>query len=339
MKRPHRLTRRQCVGGLGLLAVAAFVEPALARPAVTRDSRPLLGTKVDIVAQGAQAQAAIAAAWAEMQRLEQLMSRYQPDSEVAALQRAAGRHALRVSPETFAVFERAEQLARISDARFDISVGAYDGWCFEPGKAHCPSLAELHRQHRLVDHRQIVLDPRAQEVRLRQRGMKIDLGGVAKLPILAAGMQVLKAHVLDGAMINGGGDVLVSGQLEGRDWRVGLRDPLQPERVMGVVALQEGIVASSGDYERSFVQDGQHYHHVLDPRTGLPTRGVHGVTLIAATPGVVNGIGAAAMLMGYAQAQRLLAGMPDVDSLVVGDRGQIWRSAGMSRRLQFAAAA
>lgn len=334
MQGAARLTRRRYVGGLGLLAVAAFVEPALARAGVQRDTRLLLGTRVDIVAQGIHAQAAIAAAWAEMQRLEGLMSRYQANSEVAALQRVAGRHALQVSAETFAVLQRAEQLARLTDAAFDITVGAYDGWCFEPGKTRCPAPAELQRQHGLVDHRQMVLNPRTREVQLLRAGMKIDLGGVAKLPILAAGLRVLQAHGLEGAMINGGGDVLVSGQLQGRDWRVGLRDPARPERLMGVVALREGIVASSGDYERSFVQHGRHYHHVLDPRTGMPTQGVRGVALVAAAPEIVNGLGASAMLVGYARARQLLSTRADIASLVVAADGRRWLSPGMRRRVQ-----
>lgn len=338
MKQPFQQTRRACVGGLGLLAVTCLVPPALARSGVVRATRMLMGTRVDIVAQGAQAHVAIAEAWAEMQRLEALMSRYRRDSEVAALQRMAGRAALRVSPETFAVLQRAAQLGRLSDGQFDITVGAYDGWCFEPGRVRRPAPEELRGQQRLVDYRQIVLKPGTREVQLRRAGSKLDLGGVGKLPILASGMATLKAHALEGAMINGGGDVLVSGQLEGRDWRVGLRDPARPGRLLGVVVLREGVVASSGDYERSFVRQGRHYHHILDPHTGLPTQGVHGAVLIAATQEEVNGLGATAMLVGHARAQRLLAGLPGVDSLVVGAAGQRWLTPGMRDRIQTVAA-
>ena len=120
--------------------------------------------------------------------------------------------------------------------------------------------------------------------------MALDLGGAAKVPILEAGMQALRRHGIDNAMVNGGGDVLVAGQLNGRPWRVGLRDPRAPEKMLGVLALEgQAIVASSGDYERFFMVDGQRQHHILNPATGRPTHGPHGVGLLARDAASVNG--------------------------------------------------
>ena len=327
-------TRRQLIGGLGLLSVAGFIKPALARADVVRASQILMGTRVDLIAQGPRAQLAIDNALSEMARLQALMSRYRDDSEVAALQRAAGQHAVRVSPETMAVLQQAQSLSRASRGAFDITVGAYDGWSFAPGQARLPSSEELRRQSRLVDHRMLELEPATGQARLMRAGMKLDLGGVAKLPILAAGMQVLKQHDLQGAMINGGGDVLVTGQLDGRDWRIGLRDPIKPAQLLGSVTLNEGIVASSGDYERSFWRDGQQYHHVLDPHTGMPVKGVRGLAMIAQRVEQVNGLGAMAMLIGPEQARGMLSCAQGVDSLLVDQKGKRWPSAGMSARLE-----
>lgn len=313
--------------------MAGFIRPALARADVARTSQILMGTRVDLVAQGPAAQLAIDNALSEMARLQALMSRYRDDSEVAALQRAAGQHAVRVSPETMAVLQQAQTLSRASRGAFDITVGAYDGWSFVPGKARLPSREELRRQGRLVDHRLLELDPASGEARLKRAGMKLDLGGVAKLPILAAGMQILKQHDIHGAMVNGGGDVLVTGQLDGRDWRIGLRDPMSPSQLLGTVTLKEGIVASSGDYERSFVRDGRHYHHVLNPHTGMPVTGLHGLAMIAQRVDQVNGIGAMAMLVGSEQARNMLSRSRGVDSLLVDAQGKRWHLAGMQARL------
>lgn len=111
--------------------------------------------------------------------------------------------------------------------------------------------------------------------------------------------------------------MLVSGQLQGHDWRVGLRNPLAPDRLLGVVALSDGIVASSGDYERGFVRNGQRYHHILDPKTGLPTHGPHGVTLVARSVDDVNGLGAAIMVAGAEAGRRLLVPPAGVDALII----------------------
>lgn len=332
-------TRRAMIrgaAGVPLLATGVFVRPALAAPTVTRASRRLLGTRVDIVVQSAShtaAQAGIAAAFGEMARLEQLMSRYRPESQISALQRAAGRHPMRVAPEVMAVLQAAAAVSARSGGAFDVTVGAFAGWRSGEDGGRVPDAAELARERPLVDYRAVMLDPRRGEAMLARPGMRLDLGGIAKLPILDAGMRVLRRHGLRHAMVNGGGDVLASGQLQGRDWRVGVRDPLRPARLLGVLQVSDAVVASSGDYERCFIAGGRRYHHVLDPATGLPSAGPHGVTLVAPTAAAVNGLGAALMVAGQAAAGRLLAEATGADALVAGD-GRPWMSPGMARRLQ-----
>lgn len=339
MMMPSLLDRRRCLTGLGLLATGMFVRPALASPHVQRASRDLLGTRIDIVAQGSHASKAMAMAFAEMARLERLMSRYRADSEISALNRSAGLQAVDVSIETMAVLQRGMQLARLSDGTFDITIGGYQGWSFDPASPRLPSAAQLMRERVLVNHQHLALDLKNRQARLLRAGVKVDLGGVAKLPILQAGMQVLQAHGLDGAMLNGGGDVLVTGQLLGRDWRIGLRDPRSPERLLGTLELSDGVVASSGDYERAFMHEGKRYHHVLDPSTGLPTQGVRGVTMLARTTQAVNGWGATAMLVGASKGRRLLSGLPGVESLIVDAHAGTWMSAGMRDQLKLSATA
>lgn len=332
-------TRRAIVRGAAsvpLLATGMFVRPALADPSVTRASRRLLGTRVDMVVQDnghGAVQAAIAAAFAEMARLEQLMSRYRPDSQVSALQRAAGRHPVRVAPELMTVLQAAAAVSARSGGAFDITVGAFASWRFGADGNRVPDAAELARERPLVDYRQVRLAPRRGEAMLARLGMRLDLGGIAKLPILDAGMQVLRRHGLTDAMINGGGDVLAMGQLQGRDWRIGLRDPLAPARLLGVLQVSDVVVASSGDYERCFVAGGRRYHHVIDPATGLPSAGPRGVTLVAPTVAAVNGLGAALMVAGQAAWTRLAGGSAGTDGLIVGDGGR-WMSPGMARRLR-----
>lgn len=334
--------RRRCIGGLGLLATGLFLRPALAHPAVQRASRQLLGTRVDLVVQGSHAgdsTVAIDAALAEMGRLERMMSRYRADSQVSALNRAAGRNEVEVAPELMAVLKQARQVAALSQGRFDITVGVFQGWDFTPGQTRIASEPELARQSALVNYRDLQLDEQKLQARLLRSDMKVDLGGIAKLPILQAGMDQLRRHGISNAMINGGGDVLTMGQLQGQDWRVGLRDPRAPERVIGIIRLSDGVIASSGDYERAFVHNGQRYHHVLDPRTGKPTQGVRGVAMVARSIEAVNGLGTAVMVAGNQAGRQLLESQAGVDSLIVAADSQLWMSGRMRHRLQPAAKA
>ena len=146
-------TRRSFALALPLLAGApqlALAAPAGA-PAVARQSSELMGTRVDIAiplagaALQRDADAAMARAFAEMQRLEALMSRYRPDSEVARIGAAAGRAPVRVSPEVMAVLRTAQQLHRASAGAFDPTIGALQGWRFEPGAQAVPQAREIDR--------------------------------------------------------------------------------------------------------------------------------------------------------------------------------------------------
>ena len=302
---PQGLTRRRLAMALPLLGAAALAPAALqaATPAVVeRSQRTLMGTQVDMVAQGLDAGAlrsAMDRAWSEMERLAALMTRYHPDSTVSALHRAAGRHPVPVPAEVLAVLQAAQAIAVQTHGAFDATVGALP-WQFGTAEQHLPSAQDIDAQRRLVGYRGLVIDAKAGTAFLQQRGMALDLGGIAKLPILEAGMRTLRAQGVEHAMLNGGGDVLVAGRLQGRPWRVGLRDPRAPERLLGVLALEgQAIVASSGDYERFFMAQGERQHHILNPATGRPTQGPRGVSLLARDAASVNGLGTALIALDH----------------------------------------
>lgn len=340
MNRPTSPTRRRMALALPLLGAAAWLPSAFANPqaAVLRDSKALMGTRIDIAAEGAdekQLRDGVDHAWGEMDRLAALMTRYDPASTVSAIHRAAGVHAVAVGPEVMAVLQSAQNLAAQTQGAFDITVGALKAWHFDAGQNTLPAASDIEAQRRLVGYRGLLLDERAGTARLAQRGMALDLGGVAKLPILEAGMDMLQRHGIDNAMLNGGGDVLVRGRLRGRPWRVGLRDPRAPQKMLGVLALEgQAIVASSGDYERFFMANGQRQHHILDPATGRPTHGPHGVSLLARDAASVNGLGTALMVLGSAQGQALLRSKPQVQALVAQRDQSLWRTPGMAAALQ-----
>jgi len=97
--------------------------------------------------------------------------------------------------------------------------------------------------------------------------------------------------------------------------------------------LSEGFVAASGDYERFFLENGHRYHHILNPKTGQPTTGPHGVALVSRKLEDINGMGAAIMVAGAAAGRRLLQLSTGVDTLIAESGQGLWMSPGMSQRL------
>ncbi len=330
------LSKRALLLGLvvALMPVAACRRP---EPEVHRESRPLMGTVVDVAVEGRDIRAlreATEAAYREMNRLSDMMNHYDPRSVVSEVNRQAGVRPVRVPPELMQVLQMAERVSRRTHGAFDITVGSLKGWSFNPEHPAIPSPRQIQEQLPLVNYRNVVLDPGAATVFLRRRGMRIDLGGIAKLYILHAGMEILERRGIAHAMINGGGDVEVLGTVHGRPWRIGVRDPRRPEGVFAVIELTHGFVVSSGDYERYFIKDKVRYHHILDPKTGYPTHGPRQVTLVADDLDTVNGLSAAVMVLGMHEGQALIEHTPGLEGLIVGRDGQLWMTPGLEKRLK-----
>lgn len=329
--------RRRLVLALPLMACGLVVTPVRASTGIHQSARVLMGTRVDLTLQGDDTTAlpaAAEAAFAEMTRLADMMSRYRGTSVVSAINLLAGLQPVPVPPELLRVLLMARQAAQASGGDFDATVGSLRDWNFDTNQPSIPSAQQISEQLSLVDQKNgLVLDERDGTAYLVKRGMRLDLGGIAKLPILQAGMRQLQRHGVVNAMINGGGDVLVMGLLNGRSWRVGLRDPRQPDQLLGVVALNQGFVAASGDYERFVMHEGKRLHHILDPKTGYPTKGPHGVTLISNQLEKINGLGTAIMVAGADAGRVRVTRTSGLDALIVDADGSLWLSPGMARRL------
>ena len=334
-----QLRRRHLLMALPALAFGLVVAPVQARTGTHQASRVLMGTRVDLTLQGADdglLETAANDAFTEMTRLADMMSRYRSTSVLNAINLSAGLQAVPVPPEMMRVLSMAQQAARNSDGAFDALVGSLKDWNFDPQHPATPSDRQIAQQLPLVSVKGLVLDEHRGTAYLTTRGMRLDLGGIAKLPILQAGLHRLQRMGITNGMINGGGDVVVMGQMNGRPWRVGLRDPRQPDRILGTVSLNHGWVAASGDYERYFMRDGKRMHHILDPKTGYPTHGPRGVALISDKLEDINGLGAAIMVSGMEVGQQRVALSAGLDAMIVGADNSVWLSPGMRRHLALA---
>lgn len=318
------------------LAAWPIASQSRAEPVRLRESRPLMGTLVDIAAVAddpAQLQAAQAAAFDRMSRLVSVMSHYEPTSRVAAINLAAGLQPVPVEPELMQVLAMARRVSQRSGGAFDVTIGSVGRWHFDAQYPQMPTPGYISAHLPVVDWRKLILNDRAGTAYLTKRGMRIDLGGIAKLPILQAGLDSLRQHGITNALINGGGDVVAMSDHASRPWRVGIRDPRQPARLLAALDVRDGFVASSGDYERFFVRDGKRYHHVLDPKTGYPTQGPHGVTLVGRDLASVNGLGAAAMVLDAPAGRDLIRSTRGVEALIAGSNGSLWVTPQLRQRL------
>lgn len=274
--------------GVGAFVVATLPRALGPRRRMVRRTVPVMGTVAEFAVvhhDAAAAEAAIDAAVAELNRVERLMTRFSRHSEIGRANLLAAAGPVAVSAETALVIREALRWAEASDGAFDPCLGAVtDLWDVKHRQAP-PSAAEVLRVLGTQPFRHLELDRHNGEsvVHFTAAGVQLDLGGIAKGYGVDLAVKALRAHGIRDAIVNVGGDLYAMGvSEEGDPWRVGIRDPQDPRRLIGKLKVTDGAVATSGDYMQYFEHHGRRYHHILDPRTGEPRRvGMHSITIAA----------------------------------------------------------
>ncbi len=296
-------------------------------------SRLLLDTVVDIQVNSSdeqRANQAIAAAYAEIERIEALLSRYRDVSEIFALNKNAGIGSATVSAEVRDLLQRAKNYGALTDGLFDITIGALvDLWGIGTEHERIPSEEEIRQTLQRINLATLDME-NPQSVSITQAGVSIDLGGIGKGYAIDRAWQTLNDHGIEKALINAGGNIRCIGtRADGNAWRIGIRHPRQ-EGILGVIEVTDKAVATSGDYERYFLQNGTRYHHILDPRTGSPAQTCQSVTILAPTAEMADAFSTAVFIMGTDAGMRFIEAQEGVEAMIVGTDGNAVFSAGFS---------
>jgi len=247
---------------------------------------------------------AAAEAIAEVQRIEHKFSRYRTDSIISRINQSAGREAVAVDEETGDLLNFALQLWTLSDGLFDITSGVLrHAWDFK--RAQFPAPDQLQSLLAKVGWQQVTWD--GEQVRLAQAGMELDFGGFGKEYATDRAAAVLHQHGLKHALVNLGGDLHALGprglpELNGATWNIEISPPRPttdgPAAPLALLPLGRGGLATSGDYERFFMHEGQRYCHVLNPATGWPVSHWQSVSVLAANTSTAGALTTIAMLKG-----------------------------------------
>ena len=246
---------------------------------------------------------AAAQAISEVQRIEHKYSRYREDSIVSRINQSAAGAAVEVDAETAGLLEFANSLWRMSDGLFDITSGVLrQAWDFRA--ARLPEPAVLHAVLARVGWDKV--ERGGSTVRLALPGMELDFGGFGKEYAADRAAAVLHSHGMLHALVNLGGDLhalgarALPGLQDDTAWQIEIQHP-RPDTASGksslaVLALQHGGLATSGDYERFFMEDGRRYCHVLNPRTGWPVTYWQSVSVLATNTTTAGALTTIAML-------------------------------------------
>jgi len=316
---------------LGAPILAAAAVPAHAEW-VNRVTDGIMGTRITVELWSedrSKAEAAIDAVLDEMRHIDESMSTYKPTSEVSLVNDKAADGPMHISKELFDLLVKAKEYSVITDGAFDITYASV-GYMYNFPKHIRPNDAQIAKALPAVDYRHVILDPKTQTVRFSQKGVRIDLGGIAKGYSVDCGIDVLKAHGVTRAYVSAGGDSRIIGDRFGKPWMVGIRDPRKGEgEVIASIPLVDAAISTSGDYERFFDEGGVRYHHIIDPHTGHSASKVRSATVIAPTATRTDGLSKTAFVLGPEDALRIYNSLPDVDAVLVTPTGKVLYSKGL----------
>ena len=275
-----------------------------------------------------KADAGIAAVMREMHRIDKLMSPFRKDSELSMVNREAADHPVIISRELFDLIERSLYFSRISHGAFDITFSSV-GYMYDYREGIAPSDAEIKQALPGINYRHLILDRNASTIRFARKGMRIDLGGIAKGFAVDNSIAILSKMGFHQALVTAGGDSRILGDKNGKPWMTGIRDPRQKGESVVVIPLSDAAISTSGDYERYFMRDGVRYHHILNPKTGKSVHDTRSATVIGPDATTTDALSTTLFVLGWEKAMQLLKSLPGIDAVIIDSGGKLHYSSGL----------
>ena len=258
----------------------------------------------------------------EVDRLESILSVFNPSSELSILNRSAATSAVQVGPELFHLLQFCRSIHGETEGAFDVTTGLLSRcWGFHDRKPHLPEPQPLAAALQSVGFHRVSLGPDC-DVSFSSSDLRINLGGVGKGYALDCGAAKLRTCGMETALLSAGfSSILALGSgLDGAGWLVGLRHPVFKDQRLGTIRLRSCALGTSGQEEQWCESGGQRYGHILDPRTGFPPKGTLSVTVIADLAARADALATAFFVGGPELANRYCAIHEDVVAIMLLER-------------------
>lgn len=292
-----------------------------------------MDTVMSFTAYGKNSEQAVDAAVKEVQRLDELLSTGNPDSEVSAINtKGSGT----LSDDTKTILTEAMEIYRETDGLFDVTIyPLMQLWGFPTQEYHVPTESELQKALTKVDASQIVIE--GDQVTLGT-GQQMDLGGIAKGYASARIMEIYREYGITSGMVSLGGNVQTLGtRPDGKDWNIGIQNPDgQQGSLLAALPVENKAVITSGGYERYFEEDGNTYIHILNPKTGYPAdSGLVSVSIISENGMLADALSTSLYLMGEEKAAEYWRTHADAFDMILEDKdGTLYVTEGLSQEIQ-----
>lgn len=266
---------------------------------------------------------------AEIRRIEKVLTTFKDDSETALINNNAGIQPVKVSEEVFRLIERSKRISHITQGAFDISYGSIDKrlWNFDKTMTSLPDPKLAKQMVRLINYRNIILDHEHQTVFLKEKGMRIGFGGIGKGYAAEMAKAVMQNAGVTSGVVNASGDLAAWGhQPNGKPWTIGIVHPDAADMPFSYMSVTNMAVATSGNYEKFVMIDGKKYSHTINPKTGLPVRGIKSVTIISPNAELCDALATPVTIMGVTAGMHLINQLKDIECVIIDDDNNLYTS-------------
>ncbi len=262
---------------------------------------------------------------AEVKRIENLISDWIPTSQISKVNQNAGISPVKVDKEVFDLVERANKISKLTSGAFDISYASMDRiWKFDGSMKEMPTEEAIRKSVEKVGYQNIILNSKDTTIFLKNKGMKLGLGGIGQGYIADKIKALLQEKGCNSGLVNVSGDINTWGkQPNGNTWTVGIVNPMNKNKVFATFPLDDSAVETSGSYEKYVTFNGKRYSHIIDPRTGYPASGIISVSVFAKQTELADALATGIFVMGVEVGLDLVNQLKGIECIIVDDKGGI----------------
>ncbi|HEV7349332.1 FAD:protein FMN transferase [Telluribacter sp.] len=314
-----------------LLILIYLPAQVFAQPVRYEFARGLMGSQFRLILYAPDSTTAHQAANRAFERIEalnEILSDYRDGSEINRLSARSGTGEwVAVSPELFDILSISKKISRQTGGTFDVTVGpVVQLWRRAMRRQYFPEKEAIQKARRSVGYRYIELDPGERKVRLKRKGMRLDVGGIGKGYAADEAVRVLRERGITSVLLDAGGDLTLGDPPPGEPgWKVEISSGIKADSVLTLELANTGIATSGASY-RFLEHQGQRYSHIVDPHTGVGLRYHVRTTVLAPTGTLADALATALSVAGIRRGKRLLKQFPEVQVWLLETKGRSVRS-------------
>lgn len=267
----------------------------------------------------------------EMRRIDREMSPYKPESELSRINRDAAARPVSISPELEKLILKSFEVSRLTQGAFDITFASV-GRFYDYRKRIAPSEKIIRENLPNINYKLIQIDKNKHTIKYLHKGVYIDLGGIAKGHAVDRCIDILKKTGITHAIVTAGGDSRILGDRLGKPWMVGIRNPRKARSVSAILPLTDAAISTSGDYERYFIRNGVHYHHILNPGTGKSAKKLISATILGPDATTTDALSTSVFILGPEKGMQLVESLPGIEAVLIDPQGKMLYSSGLLQK-------